>query len=169
MMRRRVLTSAKERLADTRGFMLGEQLVSILLIGLLCIAITAGLGAALSAYASVTKQARVDQMLVQSVEAVNDELAYALSVEGEDEAFPYFDSYSQRKVGVLQTDERGIWLNCGGDAQFVIAAADQGMKPVLENLVYSKGEWTYTIKIVPTDGSQGAYVEQDMKVKRIGS
>lgn len=36
------------RLRDTRGFMLAEQLVSIIFIGLLCIVVAAGLQAAMS-------------------------------------------------------------------------------------------------------------------------
>ena len=44
-----VRTSVVRCLRDQRGFMLAEQLVSIIFIGLLCIVVTAGLGAAMSA------------------------------------------------------------------------------------------------------------------------
>lgn len=65
------------KLACKKGFMLMEQLVSIVFIGLLCLAITVGMGAALSAYANMTQRTEAQALLNQAVQKVSDELAYS--------------------------------------------------------------------------------------------
>ena len=88
--------SLRSRLRDTRGFMIAEQLTSIVFIGLLCVAVGVGLQVAMNSYASITRQAQADALLQQAVEVVSDELTYARDVEGEGTQAPdnplYFTS-----------------------------------------------------------------------------
>ena len=74
--------SLRSRLRDTRGFMIAEQLASIVFIGLLCVAVGVGLQVAMNSYTSITRQAQADALLQQAVEVVSDELTYARDVEG---------------------------------------------------------------------------------------
>ena len=48
--------SLRSRLRDTRGFMIAEQLASIVFIGLLCVAVGVGLQVAMNSYTSITRQ-----------------------------------------------------------------------------------------------------------------
>lgn len=159
------------RLRDTRGFMLGEHLISIIFIGLLCIAVTAGLQAAMSSYAKITLQTQADAMLSQAVEVVSDELVYALDVEDggtQSEQNPlYFTSATRHETAALQTDERGIWLNAAGKIARLIAA-EGGLTPSLDSLAYDIDSRTWTFKITVNSGSS-ALAETTMTVKRIGT
>lgn len=165
-----------ERLRDTRGFMIGEQLVSIIFIGLLCIAVTAGLQAAMNSYSRITLQTQADAMLQNAVEVVSNELVYALSVEGdeaEETGEIYFVSATRHETAALQSRADGIWLNAAG-AQACIAAAENGLAPQLEDLVYHRGAGTgapansWTFRIAINSGSN-VLAETTMTVKRIGS
>ena len=103
-----VRTAVVRCLRDQRGFMLAEQLVSIIFIGLLCIVVTAGLGAAMSAYRSITEQTHADMLLADAVERVSDEFAYALSVEGDqaiEEGEVLFVSATQHLEAALLSPE----------------------------------------------------------------
>ena len=60
--------SLRSRLRDTRGFMIAEQLASIVFIGLLCVAVGVGLQVAMNSYTSITRQAQADALLQQAVE-----------------------------------------------------------------------------------------------------
>ena len=159
------------RLRDMRGFMLAEQLVSIIFIGLLCIAVAAGLQAAMSSYAKITRQTQADAMLSNAVEAVSDELVYALDVESggaqSDQNPLYFTSATRHETAAVQTNERGIWLNAAGE-RALLAASEGDMTPSLVSLAYDADGKTWTFKIaVDTDSSTLA--ETTMTVKRIGT
>lgn len=159
------------RLRDTRGFMLAEQLVSVIFIGLLCVVVSAGLGAAMSAYANITMKTRADTMLTQAVELVSDELTYALDAEDgvqeDDGSELYFTSATLRSEGVLQTNEAGIWLNADS-GQYLLAPTQNGLAPRLASLAYDEntGLWTFHITISSGDT---VLAETTMIVKRIGS
>lgn len=169
-------------LRDTRGFMLAEQLVSIIFIGLLCIVVTAGLSAAMSAYSSITTQTKADALLAEAVEKVSDELVYSLEVLNDEEVqhFPEFNSASLReRVGFnKEKDARGIWLNRNGPA-LLLVSAENNIVPILADLVYNgptsedalANSWTFTIEIRNIDGSKPGnttYAQATMTVKRIG-
>lgn len=165
------LGALNSRLRDTHGFMLVEQLVSIIFIGLLCIVVAAGLGAAMSAYGSITKQTRADAMLSQAVELVSDELVYALEVEGDGaqdaENVLYFTSATRHEIAALQSDERGIWLNAQGE-QALLAPAKDALVPSLDKLEYqsSSGTWSFLIQI---KSGTDTLAEANLTVHRIGS
>lgn len=160
----------RARLRDTRGFMIAEQLISIVFIWLLCIAVAAGLQAAMSSYGRITLQTQADAMLSQAVETVSDELAYALEVEADGVQTAgnplYFTSATRHETAVLQTREDGIWLNCSAAAR--LAPAKDGLTPQLESLAYDEaaGAWTFHITVASGDTVRA---ETTMTVKRIGS
>lgn len=179
----------RSRLRDTRGFMLAEQLVSIIFIGLLCVVIAAGLTAALSAYSNITLQTNADNLLTRTVEAVSDEFAFALSVEGDDDVVEdevYYVSAAYHELGVLMSPELadavngGIYLNCDSGQQYKVVPAAHGLIPQLENVVYYRNAatvdgkkipantWTFDIKIVQTVGGT-PLASTSMTVQRLGS
>lgn len=166
------IPSLRARLRDTRGFMLAEQLLSVIFIGLLCIAVTAGLQAAMGSYSSITTQTQADALLSQTVETVTDELAYALDVDGDgvqtDGNPLYFTSATRHATAMLASRaEDGIWLNADG-AQFIIAPTRDGLTPQLESLSYDARSGTWAVKITVT--SNGASLaDAELTVKRIGS
>ena len=51
----KLVRTLRDRVGDTRGFTLAEQLVSIVFLGLLCVVIGVGLNAALNAYRVATE------------------------------------------------------------------------------------------------------------------
>lgn len=180
------------RLRDQRGFMLAEQLVSIIFIGLLCIVVTAGLGAAMSAYRSITEQTHADMLLADAVERVSDEFAYALSVEGDqaiEEGEVLFVSATQHLEAALLSpeeeessyDNAGIYMTFESDDThpvypIKIVPPRSNLIPVLDDVKYYRtaagnmaaGTWSFRISIKSGDYSR-TLAETTMTVKRIGS
>lgn len=160
----------RARLRDQRGFMIAEQLISIIFIGLLCVIVAAGLGAAMSVYGRITTQTQADSMLSQAVEVVSDELVYALEVEGDgaqSDGNPlYFTSATRHETAVLQSREDGIWLNCSAAAR--LASTENGLTPQLASLSYDATAGTWTFRITIERGTT-TLADTTMTVKRIGS
>lgn len=174
-MRRSILTSICARLRDTRGFMLAEQLISIIFIGFLCVVVAAGLGAALSAYGSITQQANANNLLARSVELVSDELVYATSVEaipGSNVSFPAFVSYAQHETVQFYGPEDGVSVSgiaYGTEtASRTLVPAQGSLVPVLAELTYNEpsGEWTFQVDV---NESNVTVASATMTVKRMGS
>ena len=167
--------SLRSRLRDTRGFMIAEQLASIVFIGLLCVAVGVGLQVAMNSYTSITRQAQADALLQQAVEVVSDELTYARDVEGEGTQAPdnplYFTSPTRHEPAVLQSRdagiEDGIWLNAAGEQSQIVPARD-GLAPKLAELSYNADNETWSFRITIASGEDVA-AEAAMTVKRIGS
>lgn len=152
--------------------MIAEQLISIIFIGLLCIAVAAGLGAAMSSYSRITLQTQADALLSQAVEQVSDELVYALEVEGDgaqSDGNPlYFTSATRHETAVLQSRaEDGIWLNAAG-AQSQLVSVKDGLSPTLSDLSYDATAGTWTFRITIERGTT-TLADTTMTVKRIGS
>lgn len=156
-------TSLLARLRDTRGFMIAEQLISIIFIGLLCIAVTAGLQAAMNSYGRITLQTQADSMLSQAVEVVSDELVYALEVSND----ASFVSATRHENVTLGSDAQGIWLKANG-TQYTLAATENGLEPTLSGLAYSETSGTWTFRITIQSGTT-TLADATMTVKRIGS
>lgn len=157
------MVSLRSCLRDTRGFMIAEQLISIIFIGLLCIAVAAGLGAAMTAYSGITMQTQADAMMSQAVEIVSDELVYAL--EASDDAS--FVSATRHEGAKLDSDAQGIWLDASG-ARACLVQAENGLTPNLESLSYATDAGTWTFRITVESGAS-VLAETTMTVKRIGS
>lgn len=172
------LNAIVRRLRDTRGFMLAEQLISIIFIGLLCIAVAAGLQAAMSSYASITTQTQADSMLSNAVEAVSNELVYALDVD--DGTPPSFTSATLHEKATLENrNNAGIWLKASTDS--CLAPVQNGLVPKLDSLVFNKKNttdaaapityvdtWTFKVTITRENGTS-PLAETEITVKRIGS
>lgn len=152
------------RLRDTRGFMIAEQLISIIFIGLLCVIVAAGLGAAMSVYGRITTQTQADSMLSQAVEVVSDELVYALGVEDGSVAFV---SATRHENATLRSDEQGIWLEAAG-TQYNLAPTENELSPTLSGLSYDADAGTWSFRITIERGGS-ALADTTMTVKRIGS
>lgn len=157
----------QHRLASTKGFTLAETLVSVIFLGLLCLAIGAGTSAALSAQGTISTQNYSNQLLARSIQEINDELAYSLSVEDDDKTF--VSATSRTKVQLVSTAD-GIALdNTMSDATSLLIPSTNGLTPQFANggtPVFNEGNntWWYTIVIVDTDGKELA--SQDMRVVR---
>lgn len=153
--------------------MLAEQLVSVIFIGLLSVVVAAGLGAAMSAYANITRQTTADNLLARSVELVSDELVYSLSVEGEG-SFPAFVSASTRETMQFYSPDdgetrQGIMI-AGATTATTLVPSQSGLVPSLNNLVYDKDTNTWTFDVIVREDAQSSPLAQaSLTVKRIGS
>ncbi|MEG0324726.1 MAG: hypothetical protein RR547_09850 [Raoultibacter sp.] len=76
------LQSLKATLSDTRGFVLAEQVISIVFIGLLCVVIGVGLTAAFQSYRTAQETTRAHELLTRAVSEVSDDLAFARAIDG---------------------------------------------------------------------------------------
>ena len=143
--------SLRSRLRDTRGFMIAEQLASIVFIGLLCVAVGVGLQVAMNSYTSITRQAQADALLQQAVEVVSDELTYARDVEGEG----------------TQAPDNPLYFTSPTRHEQIVPARD-GLAPKLAELSYNADNETWSFRITIASGEDVA-AETAMTVKRIGS
>ncbi|MEG0682303.1 MAG: hypothetical protein RR434_02135 [Raoultibacter sp.] len=73
----RLRCAAAKRLGDQRGFMLGEQLISIVFLGMLCLVVAAGTGAAMSNYTAITQAATCQAVTDDAIARINAELQFA--------------------------------------------------------------------------------------------
>ena len=63
------------------GFTLGEVLVTVLLVGLLTLAVAAGIGVAVKAYGSIKQATEANALMGNAVTAVQDELRFAYAFD----------------------------------------------------------------------------------------
>ena len=151
------------RLRDTRGFMLAEQLVSVIFIGFLCVVVAAGLGAALSAYSGITTSSNANMLLSQAVQEVSDELVFSLSAKTDGS----FVSETTRTSVTMSSDDRGIIVTDGSGAGTVLVAPKNGLTPKFSSVPsYSAGTNTWTFTIVINNGDS-VMAEQAMTVGRV--
>lgn len=171
--RKEAYAALTRRLRDQRGFMLAEQLMSVIFIGLLCIVVSAGLGAALSAYGTITKQTTADNLLARAVESVSDEMAYARSVEDSGD-FPAYVSASYHETMQFYDPEAGFSPNgimlASDSASVTLVPSQNGLIPVLDSVVYDEAAnmWTFDISVREGEGLP-ALSQASLTVKRIGS
>lgn len=170
--------SAKEqtlnKLGETAGFTLAEQLLSALLIGLLSIAVATGLGVATRVYGAVSLEAGANQLMMRAVQEINDELAYAVLVSSDGRNYL---SATTRTIVHLEnsSNNQGISMTgvgLGGsltaDEKSIVLIPRSAELNIRFDIVpsYSKSSnaWTYTISVSKDDG---AVLEQEsMKVTR---
>lgn len=167
------------KLRNEDGFTLAELLVSVVFIGLLCIVISLGLGAALSAYGTVTQESNSHQLLARSTQEITDELAFSLSVDTDKKAY---ESPSSRTLVTLVTsaNNEGIaiqGLGIGGadldkSGEVLLVPGVDGLVPRFaegKEPVYNSenNTWSYTIEIINTNVAPNVVVEtRDMIVAR---
>lgn len=169
------------KLRDNRGFMLAEQLVSVIFIGLLGIMVAAGIGAAMSAYLGITEQTQADHVLSQAVEVVSDELAFA-TFENESAGVPSSNPpFVSRTTNTLvqlvdgSDSDRGIVLKYAGPtggatpAPSLIVPASGNLVPKISNVTYTQTSKTWTFTITVDGTAVSGSNTTTMTVKRIGS
>ena len=155
------------RLRDERGFMLAEQLVSVVFIGLLCVAVAAGLGAAMAAYGAITATSNANMLLSETIQQVNDELAFSISAE--DGTASFVSATTRTPVTVASGDE-GIVLSPTqtGAAPIMLVAETNGLRPSFTSApVYQAATNTWTYAVAVNDGGGSQLAEQTMTVARV--
>lgn len=162
----RAATSCRSRLAarlrDTRGFMLAEQLVSVIFIGFLCVVVAAGLGAALSAYGSITTSSNASMVLSQAVQEVSDELSFSLSASPDGS----FVSETTRAPATMDSDGSGIVMK-STTGTTVLIPSKNGLTPGFSSVPSydaSSNTWTFAITVKNGDA---IVAEQAMTVGRV--
>lgn len=165
---------AVARLRNQQGFMLAEQLVSVVFIGLLCIVVAAGLGAAMTAYGNITKQTRADSMLSDTVELVSDQLGFAqgaVSADGVSATFVSATTHTQ--VQLLSTEAGIILRNIEDGVETILVPIRSGMRPAISVLLAAdQKSWSITVEIHSENAAEGtnSLAEvQNLTVQRIGS
>lgn len=150
--------AAANRLRDTRGFMLGEQLISIIFLGLLCLVVAAGTGAAMNSYAAVTQVATAQSLTDDAVARINDELQFARDVVVTKEDTTFISSWLNHRV-MLKNGDNAIVLSYVNETKtppVVVASSSGVLVPVLKGLHYDGPDyktWTYTIDIMKRDAT----------------
>ncbi len=156
------------RLRDTRGAFLAEHLMSVIFIGLLCVAISAGIGAALSSYRGVTQATDANMLLSRSIEAVKYELDYSLSPPAPFGSYAAYVSPTTHTNVQLSSDDRGIILKGEGIGQdgadsLVLVPSTNGLSHKIV-FMQSGGTFVFQIEIY----QQGTLVEsQNIVVNRV--
>lgn len=151
------------RLRSEEGFTLAEQLISVIFIGLLCVVISAGIGAALAAHGSVSEVAGANQLLSRTMEEVSDELAFSRSAN-EDGTF---ESATTRSVVSLTSDTEGIKLSevSTGTSYLIVPGADGLIPTFSQTPSYNKESNTWSYAIIIKKGTE-ELISKEMKVTR---
>lgn len=166
------LQTYKDKLRSTAGFTLAEQLISMIFIGLLCIAVGTGISVAMNTFGKVNDQTNADQLLMRTIQEVNSELAYSESVEAASGTYSYISPSSGTRV-TLASDSRGIVIkgtDIGGTGvnEVVLVPTANDMVPSFKSLSYqnTNNTWQYTVSIARTGSPTSTLAEQSMTVAR---
>ena len=157
------------RLRASDGFTLGEVLATVVLVGLLTLAIAAGIGVAVNAYGDIRGYTEEQAVLNNAVTAVTDELRFAYDVNASDQSRIVFSSTNRDTRLFLGNDNGVIALfgmtapaanvDPGQDVQLgdpvplplVNTSAGDSSDPdiiaSLTKLEYSNGLWTFSITV----------------------
>lgn len=155
----------KKRLRSTKGFTLAEQLISIIFIGMLCVVISAGIGAAMTAQGNIAQEAEVNQLLTRTMQEVSDELAFSISVTSDNKTF---ESATTRTMVQFANDSRGIVLTevgAGGNSHLIIPGVDSLIPQFEELPTYQSADNTWSYAIIIKKGDE-TVVSQEMTVTR---
>ena len=190
----KLVRTLRDRVGDTRGFTLAEQLVSIVFLGLLCVVIGVGLNAALNAYRVANESTRANELLTRAVEEVSDELAFAPSVEGSDSKDPItiadckFVSPTLKRPVVIGNDPNGGGITLvlqerekGADGTVstpfprVLVASSHGLTVQISDVAFNVNKdnnnyqytWNYTIAVT-LQGSSSVIASTSMTVAWTG-
>ncbi len=109
-------SSIAVRLRSQNGFTIGEVLVTVILVGLLTMAIAAGIGAALKAYSSVKQYSEAQAVFNNAVTAVTDELRFSYDVSPVSGTAPGTDAGVQAVAFNSTVRNARIYLGNGASA-----------------------------------------------------
>ncbi|WP_080800959.1 PulJ/GspJ family protein [Arabiibacter massiliensis] len=167
---------ARARLGASDGFTLGEVLATVVLVGLLTLAIAAGIGVAVNAYGDIRGHSDEQAVLNNAVTAVADELRFAYDVNATDPDRIVFSSTNRdTRLYLGNNAEKGNAVTLygmtapdGKDPQQDVRLGDPVPLPLvdtaagisggnklvatLSNLAYNNGTWTFAITV--TGGSR---------------
>lgn len=153
------------------GFTLGEVLATVLLVGLLTLAIATGIGVAVNAYGDIRGYTEKQAVLNNAVTAVTDELRFAYDVNAGDPDRIVFSS-TNRDMRLYLGNNAGVvtlfGVNPGSSdpeqdipsGDFVSlplvntaagGSSDSNITASLTQLKYEDGLWTFSITV--TDGA----------------
>lgn len=157
------------RLKNTQGFMLAEQLISIVFIGLLCIAIAAGLGAAMSAYANITTQTSADTLLSQAVEVVSDQLAFAQGDCAAAGGSASFVSASTHTAVSLSAQDGAIVLSDTTGTTTLVPVTDSLSLQTSFSYDDVARMWTCSVSVYSNTQTEPLAKAENLQVTRMGS
>lgn len=130
-MRPRTNNRALARLRASDGFTLGEVLATVVLVGLLTLAIATGIGVAVNAYGDIRGYTEEQAVLNNAVTAVTDELRFAYDVK--EPAAPLKGTGGDVKSVVFSSTNRDTRLYLGNHegviALFGTAAPGNNVDP----------------------------------------
>ncbi|MEG0619777.1 MAG: hypothetical protein RR477_01455, partial [Raoultibacter sp.] len=183
-----------KRLSDTRGFMLGEQLISIVFLGMLCLVVAAGTGAAMSNYTAITQAATCQAVTDDAIARINAELQFAQDPVWDDSLQEWHFTSANRGAVRMRTEydyletgtPQGIVLQekmpVGHDKTIETLAARSGLhvplggsiQPLLAGSIqYDPATklWTYQLVVLKCEpGQWGPAVQTtDVSCLRIGN
>ncbi|MEF9925630.1 MAG: hypothetical protein RR757_03745 [Raoultibacter sp.] len=184
----RLRCAAAKRLSDTRGFMLGEQLISIVFLGMLCLVVAAGTGAAMSNYTAITQAATCQAVTDDAIARINAELQFAQDPVWDDSLQEWHFTSANRGAVRMRTDydpmgsgaPQGIVLQekmpAGQDKTIETLAARSGLYvPLLKGggIHYDPATklWSYQLVVLKCEpGQWGPAVQTtDVSCLRIGN
>lgn len=161
----RVLGGA--RLRDTTGFTIAEVLLAVALVGLLTMAVAAGIGVAMNAHGNIRMHSEGQAVLNNAVTAVTDELRFASDIEETtmDGSYPS-PNINGTQAYVFNSATRGYRLYLGngfaqdGAGQGIMlyaATAVPSASGAYESWAASAGESAIPLPLVRTEaGSEGS-------------
>lgn len=159
------MCGTKKRLVSTAGFTLAEQLISIIFIGLLCVLISTGIGAAMAIHGNVSQEAEANQLLTRTMQEVSDELTYSVSVQSDNQTFE--SSTTLTPVKFINTSDGIALQEVGtGAATHLIIPGANSLVPQFETLPsYRSSDNTWVYNIVIKKGDE-TLASQDMVIAR---
>lgn len=176
------------RLRSTDGFTLGEVLATVVLVGLLTLAVAAGIGVALNAYNDIRGYTEEQSLLNNAVTVVSDELRFAYDIStisttdntiivfsspGRDTRFYLANDRSNgiSLVGVLDPGD-GTTPTPDQSAPLPLintaagTSGDTKLTAELTKLQYTNGLWTFAISV---SGGGTTLTSGDLTVRSINT
>lgn len=183
----------RTKITNNRGFMLGELLVVVIIVGLLTATIAAGIPSVVSAFQRITRTANAQTVMSTAVNEIKGDLRYArtddlVAENGEHEPVfynsdGYLMTYKNGDNGIYRVFYRGTDkadadkeqnLNTDSsnyDAQPLLTERDQAngfgqnekLKISFENFSYNNGVYSLTLKVT----GKNQNLSQDIKVRAL--
>lgn len=177
------------RIGASDGFTIGEVLATVVLVGLLTLAIAAGIGVAVNAYGDIRGHSDEQAVLNNAVTAVTDELRFAYDVNADDQSRIVFSSTVRDARFYLDNDDAGAVALFGAGAAGGATDPSQDVRqgdPVplplvntaagasggtqltasLAKLEYRNGLWTFSITVT---GGARTLESGDLTVRSINT
>lgn len=159
------MNALRAKLRSTAGFSLAEQLISMIFIGLLCVVVAAGIGAALAAQGNMSSVSEANQMLSRTLEEVSDELAFSVAVDADATTY---ESASAKALVTLGNSDQGIVMTeagAGGATRLMVPGTATLTPQFASAPLYDPQSNTWSYAIIIKKGDE-VIASQEMKVAR---